>query len=150
MKYLKTFESFSSINEEEGFFDTISNVVKKVKKGLLGDVVEDNLQLILALKFPATAESEPSQEEINKSWNEMLDVADQIKSEKDMSKKNELLKELIGDWDDKNVRSKLTRIGVKVNELRDELGCMTPEEKESYDNRPGGSTGWEGSTGISL
>ena len=36
MKYLKTFESFSPLNEEEGVFGNI-------KKKLLGDVIENNL-----------------------------------------------------------------------------------------------------------
>jgi hypothetical protein len=127
MKYLKTFESFSPINEEEGVFDTI-------KKSLLGDVVEDHLKLITILS--------------KKDENEVRKSIEEIKSEKDISKKNELLKELIGDWDDKNVQSKLSRMSFKVNGLRDKLGCMTPEEKETYNNRPGGSTGWEGSRGF--
>jgi hypothetical protein len=127
MKYLKTFESFSPINEEEGVFDTI-------KKSLLGDVVEDHLKLITILS--------------KKDENEVRKSIEEIKSEKDISKKNELLKELIGDWDDKNVQSKLSRMSFKVNGLRDVLGCMTPEEKEAYNNRPGGSTGWEGSRGF--
>jgi hypothetical protein len=133
MKYLKTFESFSPINEE-GVFDTISSAYKSGKKKFLGDVIEDNL-----IKFASIFKK--SKDEINK-------IVDQIKSEKDISKKNEILKELIGDWDDKNVYSKLVRIGVSVNKLRDELGCMTPEEKDKFDNRPGGSTGWEGSRGF--
>ncbi len=133
MKYLKTFESFSPINEE-GVFDTISNVVQKAKKSLIGDVIENQLKTITVLS--------------KKNESEVRKAIEQIKSEKDISKKNELLKELIGDWDDKNVQSKLSRVGVKVNSLRDELGCMTPKEKEAYDNRPGGSTGWEGSRGF--
>jgi hypothetical protein len=126
MKYLKTFESFSPINEE-GVFDTI-------KKSLLGDVVENHLKLITILS--------------KKDENEVRKSIEEIKSEKDISKKNELLKKLIGDWDDKNVQSKLSRMSFKVNGLRDVLGCMTPEEKETYNNRPGGSTGWEGSRGF--
>jgi sulfatase maturation enzyme AslB (radical SAM superfamily) len=133
MKYLKTFESFSPINEE-GVFDTISNAVQKTKKSLFGDVIEDQLKTITVLS--------------KKNESEVRKAIEQIKSEKDISTKNELLKELIGDWDDKNIQSKLSRIGVKVNSLRDKLGCMTPEEKESYDSRPGGSTGWEGSRGF--
>lgn len=131
MKYLKTFESFSSINEEEGIF---GDVGKALKKKFIGNLVEDHLELITLL-------SKKNESEVRKS-------IEQIKSEKDISKKNELLKELIGDWDDKNVQSKLSRISFKVNGLRDELGCMTPEEKEAYDSRPGGSTGWEGSRGF--
>jgi len=125
MKYIKTFENFSPVNEEEIF--------GAVKKFLLGDVVEDNL---INNKF------------FTKDENEVRRVIDQIKSEKDISKKEELLKGLIGDYDDNKVREELTRRGVKYNALRDELGCMTPEEKESYDSRPGGSTGWEGSRGF--
>jgi len=125
MKYIKTFESFSPVNEEELF--------GSVKKFLKGDVVEDSL--INNKFFP-------------KDKDEVRKVIDQIKSESDISKKNELLKGLIGDWDDKDVLFKLIRMGVKTNEIRAELGCMTPEEKESYESRPGGSTGWEGSRGF--
>ena len=126
MKYIKTFENFSPINEEEEIFGA-------VKKFLLGVVVEDSL---IKNKF------------FQKDENEIRKVIDQIKSEQDVSKKNELLKGLIGDWNDRKVAEDLTRRGVKYNSLRDELGCMTPEEKESFDSRPGGSTGWEGSRGF--
>lgn len=126
MKYIKTFESFSPINEEEGIFGTI-------KKSLFGDVIEDSL---INNKF------------FTKDKNEVRRVIDQIKSENDITKREELLKGLIGDYDDKDVLFSLIRMGVKTNQIRYELDCMTPEEKEEFDEIKGGSTGWEGSRGF--
>jgi hypothetical protein len=127
MKYLKTFESFSPINEEEGIFGAL-------KKSLFGDVIEDNL-----IRFASI---------FKKSEDEIYKIVEQIRAEKDISKKNELLKSIIGDFEDKNRRDTLIRLGCKYNRVRYELDCMTPEEKEEFDSRPGGSTGWEGSRGF--
>jgi hypothetical protein len=146
MKYLKTFESFSPINEEEGFFGSI-------KKFLSGDVVQDALDKMPAqLLFPGTdinnSKTHPSQQEIDKRFSEIAKKIELIKSEKDINKKNEILKEIFGDWEDPKHRDTLIRLGVKIKSVRAELGCMTPEEKEEYDSMPGGSTGWEGSRGF--
>lgn len=139
MKYLKTFESFSPINEEEGFFGDIG---KKVSKFFVGDVVENHLKAIIYLS--------------KKDETEVRKVIEQIKSEKELSKREELLKSLIGDYDDSNIMKDLIRIfsiykedgtRLSVTALRYELDCMTPEEKESYETI-GGSTGWEGSRGF--
>lgn len=142
MKYLKTFESFSPINEEEeGFFGDIG---KAFKKKFTGDVVEDHLKAIMFLS--------------KKDENEVRKVIDQIKSEKELSKREELLKSLIGDYDDNDTMQDLIRTfsihkvdggsRLSINALRYELDCMTPEEKEEYEKIKGGSTGWEGSRGF--
>jgi hypothetical protein len=134
MKYIKTFESFSPVNEEEEIFGSIKRGMEKAKKLLQGDLIEDQLKIITVIS--------------KKDENEVRKVIDQIKSEKDLLKKDELLKELIGDYTNNDVRKSLIRMGVKTNEIRYELGCMTPEEKEEFEARPGGSTGWEGSRGF--
>jgi mRNA-degrading endonuclease YafQ of YafQ-DinJ toxin-antitoxin module len=141
MKYLKTFESFSPINEEEeGFFGDMG---KKLSKFFLGDVVENHLKAIMYIS--------------KKDENEVRKVIEQIKSEKELSKREELLKSLIGDYDDSKVMEDLIRIfsiykedGVRLSQsaLRYELDCMTPEEKEDYESIKGGNTGWEGSRGF--
>lgn len=140
MKYLKTFESFSPINEEEGFFGA-------AKKFLVGDPIEENL--IKGMHANGLIKYLNDSRDLSKEdENKVIKGREQIESEKDMTKKNEILKELIGDWEDGNTSDRFSRMGVKCNLLRDKLGCMTPEEKEAYDSRPGGSTGWEGSRGF--
>ena len=137
MKYLKTFESFSPINEEEeGFFG-------ELKKKFTRDVVEDHLKAIMYIS--------------KKDENEVRKVIDQIRTEKELSKREELLKSLIGDYDDVNIMPELIRTfsifkgdgpRLSINALRSELDCMTPEEKEDYESIKGGNTGWEGSRGF--
>ena len=138
MKHIKTFESFSPINEEE----EIWGAIKAAKKFLVGDVVENHLKVIMYLS--------------KKDENEVRKVIDQIKSEKELSKREELLKSLIGDYDNWKTMENLIRIfslhngdgyRLSVSALRYELDCMSPEDKEDYDSR-GGSTGWEGSRGF--
>lgn len=142
MKYLKTFESFSPINEEEeGFFGDMG---KKLSNFFTSDVVEDHLKAIMYIS--------------KKDENEVRKVIDQIKSEKELSKREELLKSLIGDYDNWKTMENLIRIfsihkvdggsRLSVNALRYELDCMTPEEKEDYESIKGGNTGWEGSRGF--
>lgn len=140
MKYLKTFESFSPINEEEGFFGDIG---KKVSKFFVGDVVENHLKAIMYLS--------------KKDETEVRKVIEQIKSEKELSKREELLKSLIGDYKNANTLNNLIKVfslhnvdgtRLSVTALRYELDCMTPEEKESYETIKGGGTGWEGSRGF--
>ena len=127
MKYIKTFESFSPINEEEGIFGAIKNAFKS-------DIIEKQLETIIFLS--------------KKNENEVRKVIDQIKSEEDLTKKEELLKSLIGDYDNIDVHSKLIKMGLKTNQIRYELDCMTPEEKEEFEEIKGGPTGWEGSKGF--
>ena len=148
MKYLKTFESFSPINEEEEFIGAI-------KKFLSGDVVQDALNKMPAqLLFPGTdinnEKTHPSQQEIDKRFSEIAKKIELIKSEKDINKKNEILKEIFGDWEDPKHMATLIRLGVKIQSVRAELGCMTPEEKEEWEEMVAShhGTGWEGSRGF--
>ena len=107
-----------------------------IKKFFKGDIIEKQLETIVFLS--------------KKNENEVRKVIDQIKSEEDLTKKDELLKSLIGDYDDPKHREYLIKMGISGggSALRYELGCMTPEEKEEFESRPGGSTGWEGSRGF--
>jgi hypothetical protein len=151
MKYLKTFESFSPINEEEeGLFGSI-------KKFIQGDVVQDALDRMPAqLLFPGldinNEKTHPSKQEMEKRFSEIAKKIELVKSEKDINKKNEILKEIFGDWEDPKHRDTLIRLGIPYNRVRAELGCMTPEEKEEWEDMVAShhGTGWEGSTGISL
>jgi hypothetical protein len=148
MKYLKTFESFSPINEEEEFIGAI-------KKFIHGDVVQDALDRMPAqLLFPGldinNEKTHPSKQEMEKRFSEIAKKIELVKSEKDINKKNEILKEIFGDWEDLKHRDTLIRLGIKYNSVRAELGCMTPEEKEDWEEQVGKSmsTGYEGSRGF--
>lgn len=56
---------------------------------------------------------------------------DKIKSEKDVAAKNKLFNTLIGD------ESKAIQNGVKVNDIKKELGLLTKEEEKEYWKRKG-------------
>lgn len=109
MKHLKTFESFSVINEEEIF--------SGVKKFLYGDKIEDEL-------IPYLVKS-------GKKENMVKSEIDKIKSEKDITAKNKLFNSLIGD------ESKAIQNGVKINDIRKELGLLTKDEEKEYWKRKG-------------
>ncbi len=148
MKYLKTFESFSPINEEEEFIGAI-------KKFISGDVVQDALDRMPAqMLFPEidinNEKTHPSKQEVEKRLSEIAKKIELIKSEKDINKKNEILKEIFGDQEDPKHMATLIKLGIKYNRVRAELGCMTPEEKENWEEQVGKSmsTGWEGSRGF--